>query len=56
MINADFQKKDSVIIGFSVKGHAEFADEGEDIVCASVSSAVQLVANAITDFFAIKQK
>ncbi|NLN50470.1 MAG: ribosomal-processing cysteine protease Prp [Acholeplasmataceae bacterium] len=30
-----------------VKGHAEFAELGEDIVCASVSTAVILSANLI---------
>ncbi len=37
--------------GFSVRGHAGFGEEGHDIVCASVSSSVMLVCNAITDFF-----
>jgi len=32
-----------------IAGHARFADFGEDIACASVSSAVQLCANGITE-------
>lgn len=32
-----------------ISGHAGYAQEGEDIVCASVTSAVQLCANGITE-------
>lgn len=35
--------------GFSVKGHAGYAKSGKDIVCAAVTSAVQLTANGITE-------
>ncbi len=35
------------IIQFTVRGHSDFACEGEDIVCASVSSAVWLTLNGI---------
>jgi len=56
MITAEFFKKQGTLIGFQIKGHADFSDEGNDIVCASVSSAVQLVANTITDCFMIKAK
>jgi uncharacterized protein YsxB (DUF464 family) len=35
--------------GFSVEGHSGYADEGSDIVCAAVSSAVQLSLNLITE-------
>lgn len=37
--------------GFSVSGHAGCGFEGNDIVCAAVSSAVMLVCNAVTDYF-----
>lgn len=40
--------------GFSVSGHADYAEYGSDIACASVSSAVMLTVNTITDVFAIK--
>ncbi len=49
MIQVHFFKSDENILGFSVSGHAGYADFGEDIACASVTSAVQLTANAITD-------
>ena len=42
----------AVFSGFwavKITGHAGLADYGKDIVCASVSSAVQLCANGITE-------
>lgn len=56
MITAEFLKKDNVLVGFKVSGHANFDEYGQDIVCASVSSAVQLVCNTITDGFNIKAR
>ncbi len=53
MINAEFFKTNEKLIGFSIKGHAGYDDDGNDIVCASVSSAIQLVANTITECFKI---
>lgn len=49
MINAEFYLKNETLTGFSVKGHAGYADFGLDVVCASVTSAVELTANAITE-------
>ncbi len=54
MITAEFFKRNGKLYGFSIDGHAGYADSGEDIVCASVSSAVQLTANTMTDVFKIK--
>ena len=53
MIFAEFFIKNSAYVGFKFKGHAGYDDFGNDIVCASVSSAVQLTANTITEFFGI---
>ena len=39
--------------GFAVSGHAGYADAGQDIVCAAVTSAVQLTANAITEVLSV---
>lgn len=39
--------------GFCAQGHADYAEYGEDIVCASVTSAVQLTANGITECLGI---
>jgi len=32
-------------------GHADYAESSADIVCASVSSAVQTVANLMTEIY-----
>lgn len=53
MINAEFYLKNEVLVGFSVKGHANYDDFGLDIACASVTSAVELTANAITEILKI---
>ncbi len=49
MVQAVFQRKDRRITGFTVSGHAGYANKGRDIVCAAVSSAVELTANGITE-------
>lgn len=54
MIQAVFERKNGRFCGVTVTGHAGYADAGEDIVCASVSSAVQMSANLITDSFGEK--
>lgn len=53
MIKAEFYESDGFKKGFRVKGHAEYADKGHDIVCAAVSTAVSMAANIITDGFGI---
>lgn len=52
MITAQFQSKDGRFRLLVVSGHAEYDDVGQDIVCAAVTSAVQLVANGITEILA----
>ena len=54
MINAEFYLKNEVLIGFSINGHADYAEFGVDVVCAAVTSAVELTANAITEILNIK--
>lgn len=49
MITATFTKGGASYMQAHVTGHAQFAAHGQDIVCAAVSSAVMLTANAITD-------
>lgn len=49
MIQAKFFESDGNFKGFSVSGHAGYAESGKDIVCAAVSSAVQLASNILTD-------
>ena len=54
MIFAEFYQSEGKFGGFRVTGHAGYADSGQDIVCAAVSSACMLAANIITDGFHIK--
>lgn len=54
MTIAEFYKKNGEITGFKVKGHSGYDEEGSDIVCASISSAVMMTANLITDIFGYK--
>ena len=49
MTKATFYFDGNVPYGFLISGHSGFAESGEDIVCASVSSAAYMVANTITE-------
>lgn len=49
MIRANFTRTEGKLTAFSLSGHAGYDEFGKDIVCASVTSAVQLTANAITE-------
>ena len=59
MIDIEIRKNDSgCYTGFTVKGHAGFAESGSDIVCAAVSMLVINTINSIekftTDKFSVK--
>jgi hypothetical protein len=55
MIKADFFfSKKGQISGFCIRGHAMYGDPGEDIVCASVSSAAYMTANTLTEIVKVK--
>ena len=47
MTTVTFQTEGSRIVGFEVKGHSGYAPEGEDIVCAAITSAVRLTECAV---------
>ena len=49
MTTVTFLTEESRIIGFEVSGHSGYADAGEDIVCAAVTSAVRLVETTVND-------
>ena len=50
MIRAEFFRSSEGFSGFSISGHAGMSVAGEaDVVCAAVSSAVQLTANGLTE-------
>ncbi len=49
MIRVRFQTADGLLTGFTLSGHAGMGEYGQDIVCASVSSAALMTANTITE-------
>ena len=53
MTKATFYFDGNVPYGFLISGHSGFAEDGEDIVCASVSSASYMVANTITEILKV---
>ena len=50
MIRAEFYENKGLLTGFKFSGHSGFAEAGEDVACAAVSSAVQLTANILEEF------
>ncbi len=53
MIKADFFTKEGNIVKFVIDGHAGYSD-GDDIVCASVSSVAWAVLNGLENVAGIK--
>ena len=54
MTTVTFYSQGSRVTGFEVKGHSGYAPEGEDIVCAAVTSAVRLVECAVNDVLGLE--
>ena len=53
MTNITFYRKNKDIVKFIAEDHAEFAEEGADIVCAAVSALTMHTLNALTDVVGI---
>ena len=52
MIDAMFYRNpNNDIVGFTVSGHAGYADSGKDIVCSAVSAMTSLVINTLEEVF-----
>ena len=49
MTKVEIFNQDGRINGFSVSGHSGYAEEGIDIVCAAVTTAVKLAECTIND-------
>ena len=49
MTTVTFYMEGERIVGFTVQGHSGYADEGSDIICAAVTSAVRLTECAVND-------
>lgn len=53
MTSVIFSKEKGRITGFEISDHSDFADQGEDILCASISSAAYMAANTITEVIGV---
>jgi len=49
MTTVTFRTEGDRIIGFDSQGHSGYAEEGADIVCAGITSAIRLVDATIND-------
>ena len=49
MTQAVFHTEGERITGFTVSGHSGYAQEGADIVCAAITSAVRLAECAVNE-------
>lgn len=47
---------DGSMMGFGINGHSGYANQGEDIVCAAVSSAAFMTINTVTDVLSVSPK
>ena len=54
MIEVTFFTQGSRLTGFEVKGHSGLAPQGEDILCAAVTSAVRLTECTINDVLGLE--
>ena len=54
MTTVTFYSQGSRVTGFEVRGHSGYAQEGEDIVCAAITSAVRLVECAVNDVLGLE--
>ena len=53
MTTVTFYTEGARITGFDVKGHSGYAEEGADIVCAAITSAVRLTEATVNDVFGL---
>ena len=49
MTTITFRMEGDRIIGFDSQGHSGYAEEGADIVCAGITSAIRLVDSTVND-------
>ena len=54
MIEVTFTSQGSRVTGFTVQGHSGLAPQGEDILCAAVTSAVRLAECAVNDVLGLE--
>ena len=54
MTTITFHSEGSRLTGFEMQGHSGYAPQGEDIVCAALTSAVRLVECAVNDVLGLE--
>lgn len=54
MIRVEFTLFDGSIVNFSIKGHADLAEEGKDILCAAVSIYSINTINSLTEIVGVE--
>lgn len=54
MTTAKFLFSDDTIISFELSGHSGAGEEGTDIVCSAISSAVYMAANTIIEIMKLE--
>jgi uncharacterized protein YsxB (DUF464 family) len=54
MTTVTFDSEGSRIMGFTVEGHSGLAPEGQDILCAAITSAVRLTECAVNDVLGLE--
>ena len=54
MTNITFYRKNKDIIRFVAENHAEYAEEGADIVCAAVSALAMHTLNTLTEVLGLQ--
>lgn len=50
MTTVEITHRDGWIVAFTASGHSDYADEGEDIVCAAVSAITQTAMMGLKHF------
>lgn len=50
MINITVKKRNGSYLDFSSRGHAGYAEKGQDIVCAAVSALIITTVNSLDEF------
>ena len=54
MTTVTFESDGSRLLGFQTEGHSGYADAGEDILCAAITSAITLVECAVNDVLGLE--
>ena len=56
MTKVEFFTQEDRITGFCVSGHSGYGEEDTDIVCAAVSTAVQMAEATLNDVLGVRAK